>query len=194
MVRTTLTITTIAERSANSFMRDLDGHINRALEGKTVRGVSKDGTFMTIHCTNGERWGIAWADFIAGKGFAGEPAIVSVGDMHQLTGTVDVVDGHVNRALEHRTIESARTDGELLQLQCTDGRRYGIAWVNPQTKERIRAEPCLTKIDVRLTLGSVNIWDDGIDVEVGTHANCGSVIMRRGNVLRCLGCGWTSAH
>lgn len=174
--------------------RSVDGHIHRALEGKTVKGVSKDGTFMTIHCTNGERWGIGWADFIAGKGFAGEPAIVSAGDMRLVAGPVDVVDGSVHRALEGRTIESARTDGELLHLQCSDGRRYGIAWVNPQTKERIRAEPCLTKIDVRLTLSPTSPFDDGTDIEVGTHATCGALIMRRGNVLRCLGCGWTSAH
>lgn len=171
--------------------RALDGLIHRALEGKTVRAVSKDGSRMTIHCANGERWGVGWADFTAGHAYEGEPVIISVGDMRH-AGPVDVVDGSVHRALDGRTIESARTDGEVLYIQCTDGRRYGIAWANPQTHERIRAEPCLVRVDVRITLGHVSAWDDGTEVEVGTHASCGSVIMRRGNAMRCLGCGWTS--
>jgi hypothetical protein len=173
--------------------RDLDGIISRVLEGKTVRGVSKDGVYMTIHCTNGERWAIGWADFTAGKGFAGEPSIVSIDEMRQASGPIDVVDGSIHRALEHRTIESARTDGDVLYIQCADGRRYGLTWVDPQTRERIRGEPCLTKVDVRVTLGSVNAFDDGTDLEVGSHAFCGGLIMRRGNVSRCLSCGWTSA-
>jgi len=149
---------------------------------------------MTIFCTNGERWAIGWADFVAGQGFVGEPAVISVGDMRQATGPIDVVDGSVHRALEHRTIESARTDGEILYLQCADGRRYGLAWVNPETKERVRGEPCLLKVDVSVKLGSVNIFDDGVEVDVGTHASCGGLIKRRGNVMRCLGCSWTNAH
>lgn len=176
--------------------RELDGHINRALEGKTVRAVSKDGVHLFIHCTSGEKWAIGWADFVAGKGFAGEPVIVSAGNMRQASGPIDVVDGSVHRALEHRTIESARTDGEILYLQCTDGRRYGIGWVNLQTRERIKAEPCLCKVDVMLKLGGVNVFDDGVEVDVGTHADCrgNGTIRRRGNVLRCTGCSWTTAR
>lgn len=57
--------------------RPLDGHINRVLEGKTVERVTKDGRMLIIECTNGERWGIAWAT-PNGVGIEGEPCLVKV--------------------------------------------------------------------------------------------------------------------
>jgi hypothetical protein len=140
--------------------RKLDGEISRALEGKTVAGVAKDGLSMAIFCSNGEQWVVAWADFIKGVGFQGEPAIVAVDNMRLAAGEVSTPDGSVHAALLGRTIESARTDGELLMLQCTDGRRYGIAWVNPDTHERIKAEPCLVKINVALRMEGVSAVGD----------------------------------
>ena len=137
-------------------MREVDGHINRALEGKTVVGVTKDGTFMTVHCTNGERWGIGWADFTKGVGFPGEPAIVSIGELRDASANVEPLDGGVSRLLAGKTIESARTDGEVLYLQCSGGRRYGIAWIDPGTKQRIKAEPCLTKVDATIRIQGVS--------------------------------------
>lgn len=140
--------------------RQLDGEINRALEGKTVTGVAKDGRCMTIFCTNGERWVIAWADFVKGEGFLGEPAIVAIDSMKLAAGEVSTPDGSVHNALKDRTIESARTDGETLILRCVDGRRYGIAWVNPQTHERIKAEPCLVKVNVHTRVEGVSVFGE----------------------------------
>jgi|SRR5688572_9614448 len=140
--------------------RALDGEINRALEGKTVSGVAKDGLAMAIFCTNGEQWVIAWADFVKGVGFPGEPAIVAVDNMRLVAGEVQTPDGSVHNALKDRTIESARTDGETLILQCVDGRRYGIAWVDPKTHERIKAEPCLVKVNVRARVEGVSVFGD----------------------------------
>lgn len=140
--------------------RSLDGHINRALEGKTVTGVAKDGRCMTIFCTDGERWVIAWADFVKGEGFLGEPAIVAIDSMKLAAGDVSTPDGSVHNALKNRTIESAHTDGETLILQCADGRRYGIVWVNPQTHERIKAEPCLVKVNVLARVEGVSVFGD----------------------------------
>jgi hypothetical protein len=56
----------------------LDGHINRVLEGKTVERAEKDGRMLILHMTNGERWGIAWADPETGEGHLGEPCLVRV--------------------------------------------------------------------------------------------------------------------
>lgn len=140
--------------------RTLDGHINRALEGKTVTAVAKDGLAMMVLCSNGERWIIAWADFIKGIGFPGEPSIVAINDMKLVYGEVDTPDGSVHNALKGRTIESARTDGETLIIKCTDGRSYGIAWVDPKTHERIKAEPCLVRVDVKAKLPGVSIFGD----------------------------------
>lgn len=140
--------------------RALDGEISRVLEGRTVLAVAKDGQSMTIMCTNGEQWCIAWADFIKGEGFNGEPAIVAINDMRLAAGDVDTPDGSVHGALKGRTIESARTDGEALILQCTDGRCYAIAWVDPTTRQRIQAEPCLAKVNVRMRLAGVSVFGE----------------------------------
>lgn len=137
--------------------RNLDGEINRALEGKLVVGVAKDGTFMSIFCSNGERWGIGWADFVKGVGFAGEPAIVSVDKLKLASGPVSAPDGGVHGALKGQVIESARTDGTVLYLKLTTGREYGIAWVDPKTQERIRAEPCLVRVDVTVRPEGVSV-------------------------------------
>lgn len=58
-------------------MRPLDGHINRVLEGKTLERVTKDGQFLTLWMTNGERWSIAWTT-PHGEGYVGEPCLVRV--------------------------------------------------------------------------------------------------------------------
>lgn len=140
--------------------RTLDGHIHRALEGKTVSAVTKDGQSMTICCTNGEQWCIAWADFVKGTAFNGEPAIVAVNDMRLAAGDVETPDGSIHRVLKGRTIESARTDGETLVLQCAEGHCYGIAWIDPKTSQRIRAEPCLAKVNVEIKLEGVSVFGD----------------------------------
>ena len=57
--------------------RPLDGHINRALEGKTIERVTKNGRMLVVECDNGERWGIAWAT-PNGVGIEGEPCLVMV--------------------------------------------------------------------------------------------------------------------
>jgi hypothetical protein len=62
-------------------MRALDGHINRVLEGKTVERAEKDGRMLVLHMTNGERFGIAWANSETGEGYLGEPCLVKV-DVH----------------------------------------------------------------------------------------------------------------
>lgn len=58
--------------------RPLDGHINRVLEGKTISKATKDGRMLILECTNGERWGIAWADPNTGDASLGEPCLVKV--------------------------------------------------------------------------------------------------------------------
>lgn len=55
----------------------LDGHINRVLEGKTIKRVLKNGHLMEVELDNGERWGIAWATK-NGVGIEGEPCLVKV--------------------------------------------------------------------------------------------------------------------
>jgi hypothetical protein len=55
----------------------LDGHINRVLEGKTIKRVLKTGHLMEIELDNGERWGVAWAT-PNGVGIEGEPCLVKV--------------------------------------------------------------------------------------------------------------------
>lgn len=177
--------------------RSLDGEINRALEGKKVTAVSKDGVFMTIHCDNGEKWNVGFADFIAGKGFAGEPALISIDDMRD-AGNPLPTDGSVNSVLEGQVIEHAITDGITLYLQCATGRRIGIGWVDDRG-ERVRAEPCLHKVDAVLTLDGVAVFgaemgNTSVEILIGDHANCGGQIMRRGNRFYCRTCGWDSAN
>ncbi len=55
----------------------LDGHINRVLEGKTIKRALKNGRVLELEMENGERWGIAWAT-PNGVGIEGEPCLVKV--------------------------------------------------------------------------------------------------------------------
>jgi hypothetical protein len=57
--------------------RPLDGHINRVLEGKTIRRAEKSGIALILEMTNGERWHIAWAT-PEGQPIKGEPCLVNV--------------------------------------------------------------------------------------------------------------------
>lgn len=66
--------------------RPLDGHINRVLEGKTVERATKDGQMLILEMTNGERWGIAWANPNTGEGTPGEPCLVKVDAKIRLEG------------------------------------------------------------------------------------------------------------
>jgi hypothetical protein len=66
--------------------RALDGHINRVLEGKTIENVTKNGQMLIIRCTNGEEWGIAWANSETGEGYLGEPCLVQVNVRIRLPG------------------------------------------------------------------------------------------------------------
>ena len=95
-----------------------------------------------------------------GEGYRGEPAIVSAGDMRLASGQAAPADGSVHSCLKGRTIESTRTDGQVLNVQCTDGRRYGIAWVDPATKLQIRAEPCLVKVDAKIRVEGVSVFGE----------------------------------
>lgn len=137
--------------------RKFDGEISRALEGRTISGVAKDGRVMEIFATNGERWRIAWADFLSGVGFDGEPVIISVGDVHA-RGETPAHDGHVHRALVGKTIERAMTDGELLLLELVGGESYGIGWIDPATGARVEAEPCLVRVDVSVAIEPVAVF------------------------------------
>lgn len=177
--------------------RPLDGEINRALEGKKVVAVSKDGVFMTIHCDNGEKWNVGWADFVAGRGFAGEPALIALDDMRD-NGVALPADGSVDSVLRDQIIEHARTNGDELHLQCASGRRVGVAWVDARG-DRIRAEPCLHKVDAVITLEGVVMFgaesgNPNVTVLIGDHANCGGHIMKRGALFFCDRCKWDSAH
>lgn len=69
--------------------RPLDGHISRVLEGKTIELAEKDGKMLILHMTNGERWGIAWANSETGEGFIGEPCLVKV-DVRVMVPSVSV--------------------------------------------------------------------------------------------------------
>lgn len=69
--------------------RPLDGHINRVLEGKTIERATKNGQVLVLEMTNGERWGIAWANPNTGEGSPGEPCLVRVDVKIMLPG-VDV--------------------------------------------------------------------------------------------------------
>ena len=59
-----------------------------------------------------------------------------------------VLDGHINRVLEGKTVERAEKDGRMLILHMTTGERFNIAWANPNTGEGTLGEPCLVKVDV----------------------------------------------
>lgn len=65
------------------------------------------------------------------------------------------LDGHVNRVLEGKTIETATKDGRLLWLQMTNGERFALAWANPETGEGAPGEPCLVKVDVAVSVSGV---------------------------------------
>lgn len=65
------------------------------------------------------------------------------------------LDGHINRVLEGKTVEFAEKDGRMLILHMTNGERWGIAWVNPETAEGYLGEPCLVKVDVRIAVSGV---------------------------------------
>jgi hypothetical protein len=55
----------------------LDGHVNRELEGKTIRRALKNGRTLELEMDNGERFQIAWAT-PNGIGVDGEPCLVKV--------------------------------------------------------------------------------------------------------------------
>lgn len=174
--------------------RALDGEINRALEGKKVVAVSKDGVFMTIHCDNGERWNVGWADFIAARGFSGEPVLLAIDDMKDLH-SADTSDGSVDAVLRGQIIESARVNGDELHLNCAGGRRVWIGWAHNGV--RVRAEPCLHKVDAVMTLEGVAVFgaetgNPNVSVLVGDHAYCGGSIFQRGAVIECDRCGWSN--
>lgn len=67
-------------------MRALDGHIHRVLEGKTVLRATKNGRFLVLEMTTGERFSIAWADANTGEGAPGEPCLVRVDVALQVPG------------------------------------------------------------------------------------------------------------
>lgn len=67
-----------------------------------------------------------------------------------------VLDGHINRVLEGKQIESVTKNGTMLIINCTNGEQWGIAWVNPETAEAIKGEPCLVKVDVKVMLPRVS--------------------------------------
>ena len=66
--------------------RPLDGHISRVLEGKVVQRALKDGQLLILEMTNGERWGIAWANPNTGEASPGEPCLVKVDAVIALPG------------------------------------------------------------------------------------------------------------
>lgn len=72
----------------------LDGHINRALEGKTVKRALKNGRVLELEMTNGERWGIAWAT-LNGVGIEGEPCLVRVDVKVAVPGASVFGDAHI---------------------------------------------------------------------------------------------------
>ena len=69
-----------------------------------------------------------------------------------------VLDGHINRVLEGKTIEKATKDGHVLTLWMTNGERWNIAWANPNTGEGVSGEPCLVNISVSVTPQGVSVF------------------------------------
>ena len=67
------------------------------------------------------------------------------------------LDGHINRILEGKTIETAEKDGRMLILHMTNGERWGIAWTDDNGVGFL-GEPCLVKVDVRVMAPSVSIF------------------------------------
>lgn len=64
------------------------------------------------------------------------------------------LDGHINRVLEGKTIENVTKDGRTLQIKCTNGEIWGIAWATPNGVG-IEGEPCLVKVDVQVQVAGV---------------------------------------
>jgi hypothetical protein len=72
-----------------------------------------------------------------------------------------VLDGHINRCLEGRTIDKATKDGRLLTLWMTNGERWSIAWANPETGEGVMGEPRIVKVDVSVVAPPVGMFGVG---------------------------------
>ena len=121
--------------------RRLDGFINRELEGAVIETVEKDDYRLIFHCANGERWAVSWVT-PNGEAIKGEP---------MLERWLFPKDGHIHKALAGQTVESIRSDGRTLIVQCSFWRFRRITWTGG-------GEPCLMKVDVVVTLPSVDVF------------------------------------
>lgn len=65
-----------------------------------------------------------------------------------------MLDGHVNRALEGKTVVRALKDGRFLDLEMTTGETFRIAWASPNGDGYV-GEPCLVRVDVAITVSGV---------------------------------------
>jgi hypothetical protein len=70
------------------------------------------------------------------------------------------LDGHINRVLEGKTINKVIKDGRILQIELTNGERWGIAWATPNGVG-IEGEPCLVKVDVALNIAGIDLVGKG---------------------------------
>ena len=67
------------------------------------------------------------------------------------------LDGHINRVLEGKVIKRAIKNGRMLELEMENGERFQIAWATPNGVG-IEGEPCLVRVDVGLSVPSVDIF------------------------------------
>lgn len=70
-----------------------------------------------------------------------------------------LLDGHINRVLEGKTIERATKDGRMLVLEMENGERWGIAWAT-ENGVGIEGEPCLVRVDVKIAVPSVAVFGE----------------------------------
>ena len=132
-------------------MRTVDGFIHRLLDGLEVEAVEKTGDAMTLHATNGERWQLWFVNPNTGDLIKGEPAI-----QH---GPGLPVDGHINTRLAGQTIDNVKTDGQQVLFNLVGGGSIVLAWVD-ELGQRIKAEPCLRKVDVVIGVPGVSIFGE----------------------------------
>lgn len=66
--------------------KPVDGVIHHFFQGKQIDNVTKDGTFVYFHFTNGQTARLAWLDPNKGEPIKGEPMLYAVDVKIQLAG------------------------------------------------------------------------------------------------------------
>lgn len=71
-----------------------------------------------------------------------------------------MIDGHINRELENKTVEKVYKDGIWLIIRTTCGHEYKIGWTNDDNGSPLKGQPFLKQVDVKIILPSVKSFGD----------------------------------